>query len=111
MRNNLLVNDIICWNDKEDYLERVLWIDEGHIIAFCIDVKAAVGFPRKLSVSQIKESMERHEAVIIDNDPYATIIREEDLTESQRKVRDMGWAVVSSIISKIGEPDIYIREK
>lgn len=111
MRNSLLVNDLICWNDKEDYLERVLWIDEGHIIAFCIDVKAAVGFPRKISVSQIKESIERHEAVIIDNDPFATIIREEDLTESQRKVRDMGWAVVSLIISKIGEPDIYIREK
>ncbi|WP_291299725.1 hypothetical protein [Desulfosporosinus sp. BICA1-9] len=111
MRKNLLINDLICWTDDGDRLERVLWIDEGRVIAFCIDVQASVGFPRKVPLSQINESIERYEAVIIENDPYAVIVREDDLTESQRVLRDMGWNVVSSVISKVGEPDIFIREK
>lgn len=110
MRQVPLVNDVILWNDNER-LDRVLWIDEGNIIAFCIDMTTKTGFPRIVKVSMIVQSLLRGDASILDNDPYARIVKEDELTESERKIRDTAWMIVSNVISRAPEPDIFSRNK
>ena len=42
MNNELFVNELIEWQDNAEIplIERVLWIDEGYIIAFVFDLNA-----------------------------------------------------------------------
>ena len=47
MSNDLFVNDLIEWVDElgNSFIERILWIDEGYVIAFTIDINVKTGFP------------------------------------------------------------------
>jgi hypothetical protein len=124
MERILFVNDLIEWQTEttteglsensdqttqisERLVERVLWIDEGYILAFVFDIEAQKGFPHPRKVSEILESLSSGIAVKIAKDPWARIIQDEHLTTKEKKCRDKAWDIIAPIVAQ--EPSIYER--
>lgn len=124
MERILFVNDLIewqsatateCMSDKsaqtaqtsERLVERVLWIDEGYILAFVFDIAAKKGFPYPRKTSEILEALSTGAAVKITEDPWARIIRDEHLTKKEKECRDKAWGIIAPIVAQ--EPSIYER--
>ncbi|MBW4599033.1 MAG: transposase family protein [Calothrix sp. FI2-JRJ7] len=111
MSNYLCVNDLIEWLDESgnSFVERVLWIDEGYVMAFTIDINAKTGFPVSKSIFNIQESINEGRALKLKSDPWAKIVRDGDLSHKEKEIRDKYWDIISSIV--IQEPLVYYREK
>jgi hypothetical protein len=111
MSNDLFVNDLIEWIDEagSNLIERVLWIDEGYIIAFVFNIHAEKGFPEPKKVSEIKEAISDGRALKLKLDPWARIVRDEDLSDKEKEIRDKAWEIISSIV--VQEPSIYYRDR
>ncbi|MBD2451000.1 DDE-type integrase/transposase/recombinase [Nostoc sp. FACHB-152] len=110
MIHDLFVNDLIEWIDESgnNFIERVLWIDEGYIIAFVYDINAKTGFPEAKKVSEIREAISDGHALKLKSDPWARIVRDEDLSPKEKKLRDRAWQIISFIVTQ--EPSIYYRD-
>ena len=102
---NLYVNDLIKWND--DSIERVVWIDEEYSIAFLFELEANKGFPHPKSIAEIEEAIANQTADKYLQDPWARIVKDENLSEREISVRDKSWDIISSLVDR--EPDIYYR--
>jgi len=89
VNNELFVNELIEWQDNSESLliERVLWIDEGYIIAFVFDLNAKKGFPQPKKVSELLEAISAGLAIKKIQDPWARIVRDESLTTREKEVR------------------------
>jgi hypothetical protein len=111
VNNELFVNEIIKWQDNSErpLIERVLWIDEGYIIAFVFDLNAKKGFPQPKKVSEILEAISAGLAIKKIQDPWARIVRDESLTAREKEIRDKAWEIISSIA--VQEPSIYYRHE
>ena len=111
MSNYLFVNDLIEWVDESgnSFVERILWIDEGYVIVFTIDINVKTGFPVPKRVSDIQEAIDEGRALKLKTDPWARIVRDEDLSHKEKEIRDKYWDIISSIV--IQEPSIYYRDK
>lgn len=124
MERILFVNDLIEWqaevateciSDKSDQtartserlVERVLWIDEGYILAFVFDIEAKKGFPHPRKISEILEALSTGLATKIAKDPWARIIQDEHLTTKEKECRDKAWNIIASIVAQ--EPSVYER--
>jgi len=109
MDNYLFVNDLIKWEpDSENpIIERILWIDEDNTIAFMFDINAESGFPVPRKVSDVIEALVEGYACKLLDDPWARIVREEDLLEKTREKRDKAWQIISGLVSQ--EPSIFER--
>jgi Integrase core domain/Mu transposase, C-terminal len=111
MKEILYVNDLIEWVDESgsSFVERIIWIDEGYIIAFAIDVNIRTGFPILKKITDLQEAINKGSVLKIKTDPWARIIREEDLSQKEKEIRDKYWNIISPIV--IQEPSIYYRDK
>ena len=69
-------------------VERVLWIDEGNIIAYCIDILLDKGFPRKVRITDLRDNLNRGELEILNDDPFGKIAQDADLSKSELKIRN-----------------------
>ncbi|OYE05063.1 DDE-type integrase/transposase/recombinase [Nostoc sp. 'Peltigera membranacea cyanobiont' 232] len=109
MHENLFINDLIEWESdgNTQLIERIIWIDEGYIIAFVLDVNSKKGLPEPKKVSEILEAMSEGLAFKHKQDPWARIIREENLTDRDKEYRDKAWKIISSLV--VQEPSIYYR--
>ena len=111
MNSNLFVNEIIVWPsqspNEKDLNERTLWIDEGYVIAFVFDINAEQGFPEIRNISDILEALSNGTASKQKSDPWARVIKDENLTARTIQVRDKRWHIIESIIEQ--EPAIYYR--
>ncbi|MDZ8257976.1 Mu transposase C-terminal domain-containing protein [Nostoc sp. ChiQUE01b] len=110
MINELFVNDLIEWIDESgnNFVERVLWIDEGYTIAFVFDINTKTGFPEPKKISEIIEAISDSRALKLKSDPWARIVRDEDLSEKEKELRDRAWQIISFIITQ--EPSVYYRD-
>ena len=102
---NLCINDLIKWND--DLIERVVWIDDEYSIAFLFELEANKGFPYPKSITEIEEAIANQTASKYSQDPWARIVKDENLSEREINVRDKSWDIISSLVDR--EPDIYYR--
>ncbi len=95
MSNDLFVNDLIEWIDESgnSFIERVLWIDEGYIIAFVFNINTKTGFPEPKKVSEIIEAISDGRVLKLKSDPWARIVTEEDLSEKEKELRDRAWQI------------------
>lgn len=111
MNNNLFVNEIIVWSsqsaNEKDLTERVLWIDEGYVIAFVFDINAKQGFPEIRNISDILEALSNGTAHKQECDPWARVIKDENLTKRIIEVRDKRWHTIEFLVEQ--EPEIYYR--
>ncbi|MBW4462667.1 MAG: DDE-type integrase/transposase/recombinase [Nodosilinea sp. WJT8-NPBG4] len=124
MEKILFVNDLIEWQTKtvsacitdesdqkpqtsERLIERVLWIDEGYILAFVFNIEAKKGFPHLRKISEILEALSTGIAIKTAKDPWARIIQDEHLTIKEKECRDKAWNIIAPIV--VQEPSIYER--
>jgi hypothetical protein len=111
MDSNLFVNDLIEWTNEsgENLIERIIWIDEGYIIAFVLDINADKGFPEPKNITATIEAIHDGRALKLKSDPWARIVRDEDLSDKEKEIRDKAWNIISTVV--IQEPEIYYRDK
>ena len=111
MKGNLYVNDLIEWIDESgsSFVERITWIDDDYTIAFTIDINISTGFPNPKKVTDLLEAINEGSILKIKTDPWARIVREEDLSQKEKEIRDKYWDLISPIV--IQEPSIYYRDK
>jgi hypothetical protein len=109
MAINLYINDLIEWlaQSEDSLIERIVWIDEGYTIAFLFDIKATKGFPYPKSIAEITEAIADGVASRNLNDPWARIIKDDNLSEREINVRNKAWNIILPLVAQ--EPDIYYR--
>ena len=98
------VNSLIEWQEEngDKSIERLLWIDDE--IAYVIDVnKNKVPYIRR--IEDIEVALAEDKAEIIKEDKYIVVLREEDIAEKHKVIRDKAWNIVKDMVDK--EPDIY----
>ena len=108
MESYLFEREVIRWSCESGspLIERVIWTDDT--LAFTFDISAKNGFPEPRRVSDILDALATGTAERIP-DPWARIIRDEDLNDREREVRDKAWGIVHALA--INEPEIYDRKK
>ncbi|MDQ0159475.1 Mu transposase C-terminal domain-containing protein [Alkalibacillus salilacus] len=104
---SLSVNDVLKAVDS-DLTYRILWIDEGGIIAYLIDVYDEKAIPFVQSTNEIRQQIVSDELVKVkdfDGHPAINV----SITEKQKKHRDDAWDAIRSVVEL--EPDLYQRDK
>jgi Integrase core domain/Mu transposase, C-terminal len=107
-----IVNDLYSMEDAsgKKQTERLLWIDEGNIICYCIDIYKEKALPVKRLISDLMQLQEEGLLLLVNEDPYPFIYQNENvLTENNKKLRDERWSCIESLVCK--EPEIYESEK
>lgn len=103
----LSVNDVLKEADSEQ-VYRILWIDEGGVIAYMIDVYDERAIPFIQKTSEIRQQILSEELVKEkDFDESFSVISM--LTEKQKKHRDEAWDAIKSVVEM--EPNLYQRDK
>ena len=113
MEKFIVVNSIISWK-KEEQTERLLWVDSLREVTFSIDIYKNQYSPNLRYINDIIDDLNSDAAVLLEEDPWLKIIREEDINEKNKERRDRAWQIISYIINACDEPNIYdsgIRSK
>ena len=98
------VNSLIEWKGENGNrnIERLLWMDNE--IAYVIDVnKNKVPYARRLK--DIEVAFTEGRAEIKEEDNSIVILREEDIPEKYKTIRDKAWSIIKEMVDK--EPDIF----
>ncbi len=106
----LAVNDVLEEKIGEVTRQyRILWIDEGNIIAFIIEISDEdSGLPEKEKINDIKWAIMTGEAKKLENDSWMKVIPDEELSDSEKDSRDKNLAIITPLVEKV--PDIFQRE-
>jgi hypothetical protein len=90
-------------------IERVLWIDGANSIAITIDINNN-DWPRYTNISDIIFDIESEEAIVIKDDPWARVIKEEEINVKDKEKRDRAWEMISIIADNSQEPHIFMPQ-
>lgn len=104
---NIFVNEILI-NTKTKEVYRVLWVDEGNIIAYLIDIYDEKALPFKKTISEMKEDILYDILIKTRDDPFFNLRDVEDLPNKYREIRDSAWEVIKNIVLK--EPQIFEKK-
>lgn len=105
-------NEIVSFTDAsgKEMTERILWIDDGYIICYTIDIKSAKALPIKRRLSDLEELLNQELLHVVREEPFAFVYqKEESIPQKQKDIRDDRWKIVHEIVSL--EPDIYDKQK
>lgn len=110
MTLKILINDLLQWKSPDDKprIERITWIDVESASAFLFDINANKGFPYSRPILEVEEALSHQQATKIEADPWATFVRESDLSEKEKQIRNRAWQIIYPLILKT--PAIYYRE-
>jgi len=86
---------------------RVLWISEDRQNVFLFNI-ATQAMPESLPYAEVQCLIRNGSLTVQENDPYIKSVRESELGEKERAMRDGIWNVVSAAVT--AEPDIYERK-
>lgn len=105
----LVVNSLLSWKHKsgEFVTERILWVDVQSDEVYVIDINVDK-FPYKRKISDIEEGIKKGNVYIDVNDIYKRFRRDDEATDSEKKIRDNAWEVIKDIIDL--EPKIFDRK-
>lgn len=98
------VNSLLEWKDgtESTSTERLLWMDDE--IAYTIDVnKNKVPYIRRQK--DIEDALAGGKAEIKDDDEFIVVLKEQDIPEKHKEIRDRAWEVIKDMVDK--EPDIF----
>lgn len=113
-RTTLAVNNLIQYGtgeDEEIIVLRLLYLDNINDIAFAIDINTNKGLPVFCRPSELAEELALKIAAIASNDPWARIIKENELTEKEKEIRDKAWAIIEDLTKPENEPGVYYRKE
>jgi hypothetical protein len=71
--------------------------------------RATKGFPQSKSVNEIREAISDGRASKVKFDPWARLVRDEELSDVEKNIRDKAWSMIERLISSENEPSIYYR--
>ncbi|MCM3390301.1 Mu transposase C-terminal domain-containing protein [Ureibacillus chungkukjangi] len=103
-----VINDIISFVDanNEKQIERILWIDEGNVICYTINVEKTNALPIKRKVTDLNQMFTEKLLSFVDGEPYSFIYQIEDqISEKNKQLRDERWECIEQLV--LQEPDIY----
>ncbi|MGG2014054.1 DNA-binding protein [Bacillus sp. S10(2024)] len=106
----LLVNQLLYCN-KEEKLFRILWIDEGYVICYLIEVEASKGFPEKRLISNLEKMLEHEEMQLIKSDPFISCLQEDEINPKDKMIRNKAWSILEYLMDQKDEKDLFEREK
>lgn len=106
------MNQLIKWEEEDGAgaTERVLWVDEGDIISYTIDIWSKNALPKLRTIAELTEAIETGIAVILDDDSTARVVAEDKISGKDKRIRDRAWSIISSLVED-DDPAIYRREK
>ncbi|ATP42150.1 DNA-binding protein [Solibacillus sp. R5-41] len=107
-----VINDIISFEEAigEKQLERILWIDEGNVICYTINIEKVNALPIKRKISDLEQLFADQLLSLVDSDPYGFVYQvEEKISERNLILRDERWKSIESMV--LQEPDIYEKDK
>ena len=109
----LTVNKLIRYGDSSDNPEilRVLYLDNTEDIAYVINIYADKGLLVFCRPSSLIENLEIGKASIVAKDPWATVVKDDELSDSEKRLRDEAWEVISDLVAPSNEPAIFDRNK
>lgn len=87
---------------------RVLWIDQGSIISYLIDVGDKKGVPFARNVSDLRSELIHDQLVKVKQDKFLSASSDEN-NEKNLKIRGKAWEIIKDIVGN--EPDVFNREK
>lgn len=89
------INQVLRWDlgDGKEKLERVLWVDEECKLIYLFDLSDIKSIPESANIDDIQTALENGSAEIIDNDPFATYLNDEEIPPKHREIRDNAWDV------------------
>ncbi|ANC75501.1 hypothetical protein ABE65_000925 [Fictibacillus phosphorivorans] len=103
-----IVNDVYQIEDASgrEQLERILWIDDGHAVCFCIDLEKENALPIKRTISDLQQLHGEGLVTLVNEEPYPFIYQSEEyFTEKNKGLRDERWSSIENMVCK--EPEIY----
>jgi hypothetical protein len=104
---NLLVNELLK-NSQTNRTFRVLWVDNGNVLAYLIDVEDKKALPFAVEIKEIKEELIEDELIKIKKDDFLPVVSDK-ITEKNIAIRDKAWSVIGDIVTNV--PDIFNRDK
>ena len=113
MKFPLLVNDLIQHSDQSGKVltERIIWIDENNVVSFVINVYGDKSLPELKNLKQLRQEIAGGCVDKLDYDPLLNVVRDENLSEKQKMIRDKAWSIIASLVTPEREPFIYYREE
>jgi len=99
----LKVNQIL---QKGDKLERIIWIDESKDLCFLINCDGR-SFPYQASIKEMEAQIELEEVEVVEEKSH-TSLKEDSLTDSERKKRDIASTIVQKLLVF---PDILLADR
>ncbi len=90
---NMVLEYEINENEEKRKRIRIIWIDEGYIIAYYVPITGQCPVPKKISIKDLELEIERDILREID-DPYAAVIVEENIPDNYKKQRDEYWPII-----------------
>jgi hypothetical protein len=108
----LSVNELLKFNDDSEtpITERILWIDEGNIVAFTIDINSEDALPTLRKVRDLSEGLGSGSLSRVIGDPHLKLILEDDLDDKRKEIMEKAWKVINLVAKESNEPAIYYRE-
>lgn len=102
MNLNLNINSVIEWlnseNNSGNSTERILYTDLDNDLIVTIDIFSGEVLPVIRKYSYLAGAFNNQMLRILEKDPFQmAILREEDINEKHREIRDQSWAYVSEV--------------
>lgn len=98
-------------DDDSSSVFRVLYVDMGEDIAFVIDIFSESSLPVFSRPMAIIEDLKSGRANAINIDPWIKIVKETDLSEKHKLLRDRAWSIIGELVSPVNEPEIFDQKK
>ncbi|MFA9458818.1 Mu transposase C-terminal domain-containing protein [Halalkalibacter sp. AB-rgal2] len=103
---NFFVNELLR-DSQTDKQFRILWVDEGNIIAYLIDIEDTKALPFKRTISEIKDEVIQELLIKIRKEPFAFPDIDE-VSEKYLLLRNQSWEVIEEMIKD--EPAIFEKK-
>ncbi|MCD9188955.1 MAG: Mu transposase C-terminal domain-containing protein [Pyrinomonadaceae bacterium] len=114
MSKTLTVNNLIRYlktsSDKAEIV-RIVYLNGNDDAAFVMDLCTNKGFPEFCRASSIVSDLELGNAEIMTEDPWAMSVRDSDLSEAEKELRDRAWNIICDLADPSKEPAIFDKKE
>jgi hypothetical protein len=114
MRKTLTVNSLIRFaknsSDKPEIV-RIVYLNSNDDVAFVMDLCTNKGFPESCRASSIMSDIELGNAEIMTEDPWAMSVKDSDLSETEKELRDRAWNIICDLADPSKEPAIFDKKE
>lgn len=104
---NFFVNELLK-NTLSGETYRILWIDDGNVVAYLIDVYDQKAIPFKRLIQELIDEILEESLIKIKEDPFICS-GIQDISEKYIELRNKAWKVIEEMVND--EPAIYEKKQ